>query len=98
MIDFLQLATLKTISVQEDEGGYTVEAEGKHIPTVCPHCRSTHLHGHGTQPQKAIESMFCGRLQAPKITIRGVEPGLGEFACRRSIGNGGSAWLARAGL
>ena len=40
MTDSLQLATLKTISVQEDEGGYTVEAEGKHIPTVCPHCRT----------------------------------------------------------
>jgi len=44
-----------------DEGGYSVQAEGKYVPAACPQCRGTRLHGHGTQPQTYRDAPSFGR-------------------------------------
>ncbi|HET9033833.1 MAG TPA: ISL3 family transposase [Dokdonella sp.] len=51
MTDFLQLSSLKPLSIEVVDGSYIVHAEGRMVPSACPECQTGRLHGHGTQKQ-----------------------------------------------
>ena len=51
MTDFLQLRSLKTVSVAEEGNSYLVRAQGIGQLTSCPSCVVGRLYSHGTQEQ-----------------------------------------------
>ncbi len=67
MTDFLLLPHLRVLAVHDQGSEYTVEAEGKVLPSACPECRMGRLHGHGTQPQSYRDTPSHGK--AVQITV-----------------------------
>lgn len=61
MTDFLQLPSLKPISVDEVNGTYVVNAEGRAFPSACPECLTGRLYGHGVQKQSFRDTPAHGK-------------------------------------
>lgn len=61
MTDFLQLASLEVLRVQQDERTNTVEARGRLQPSACPQCQGNRLYGHGSQDQAYRDVPSLGR-------------------------------------
>jgi transposase len=59
--DILQLASLKPLSVKEEDGSYIIEAEGRHAPPACPGCSTGRLYSHGTQQQTFRDTPVHGK-------------------------------------
>jgi transposase len=62
MTDILQLPTLRVLAVNEAaDGSYEVRVESRYVPTACPYCQATRLHGHGSQQQTYRDAPTHGR-------------------------------------
>ena len=61
MTDFLQLPSLKTLSVHSDDEFYLIEAAGRSDWMTCQLCKSGRLHGHGSQEQSFQDTPSHGK-------------------------------------
>ena len=61
MTDFLQLPSLKTLSVNGDDDHYLIEAAGRSDWLTCQQCKTGRLHGHGSQGQSFQDTPSHGK-------------------------------------
>jgi len=70
MTDFLQLRSLQTLEVREEDGKYVISAKGLGTTTQCASCGGVRLHGHGTQEQSYLDTPSHGLPVVIQITRR----------------------------
>ena len=61
MTDFLQLPSLRTLSVADEGDAYTVDAESTQTLQQCPGCQGMRLYRHGAQPQTYRDAPSHGK-------------------------------------